>query len=120
LADGPSDGGKCPDDSPNFSRAAHQRSEGTMRSINSRNRNLGISKARLSAKSIAGRAMDRASMLTLAGAFMAASRLWHSLWGSGHTPMVTPRVSTRVTGGTLYALGLQRPGQHAACCPAAR
>jgi hypothetical protein len=64
--------------------------------------------------------MDRPSMFALSCAFMAASRLWRSLWGSGHTPTVTRRVSTRVTGGALYALVLQRPGQHAACCLAAR
>lgn len=91
-----------------------------MRSIKSRYRNLGISNARQSAKSIAGRRMDRASMFALSCAFMAASRLWHSLWGSSHTPTVTRRVNTRVTGGALYALGLQRPGQHATCCLAAR
>jgi hypothetical protein len=90
-----------------------------MRSINSRNRNFGISNARKSEKSIAGSRMDRPSMFALDCAFMAASRLWHSLWGSGHTPTVT-RVTTRVTGGMLYALRLQRPGQHAACCLAAR
>jgi len=91
-----------------------------MRSINSRNRNFGISNARQSAKSIAGRVSDRPSMFALSCAFMAASRLWHSLWGSSHTPTVTPREKTRVTGGMLYALVLQRPGQHAACCLAAR
>ena len=91
-----------------------------MRSITSRNRNSGISNARKSEKSIAGSRMDRPSMFALDRAFMAASRLWHSLWGSSHTPTVTPRVYTRVTGGTLYAQLLQRPGQHAACCLAAR
>jgi hypothetical protein len=86
-----------------------------MRSINSRNRNFGISNARQSAKSIAGRVSDRPSMSALSCAFMAASRLWHSLWES-HTPTVTRFVKTRVTGGALYAFAQQRPGQHASTC----
>jgi hypothetical protein len=90
-----------------------------MRSANSRNRNLGISNAPKSAKSIAGRRSDRPSAFMSAS--MAASRLWHSLRGLVHTPTVTRIVTTRVTGGALYAFGQQRPGQHAStCCLAAR
>ncbi|MCC6493030.1 MAG: hypothetical protein IT424_08410 [Pirellulales bacterium] len=94
-----------------------------MRSINSRNRNLGIRNARQSAKSIAGRAMDRLSLDALFGVSMGfASRMWHSVRGAlSYTPPTATRtVKPRVTGGALRLM-LQRPGQHAAaCCLAAR
>lgn len=95
-----------------------------MRSINSRNRNLGIRNAQQSAKSIAGRATDRLSLYALMGASMGfAERMWKSLRSAvDHTPpTVTCPVVPHVTNGVLWRLTLQRPGQHAAaCCLAAR
>jgi hypothetical protein len=109
---------ETPDGFPIFSRAAQQRSEGTMRSNQSRNRNLGIQNAQQSAKSIAGRVSDRPSMFAPYCASMAsASRLWRSLRdGLRHTPTVTRLVKTRVTGGALCAVALERSGRHASTC----
>lgn len=95
-----------------------------MRSINSRNRNLGIRNAQQSAKSIAGRATDRFDLYALSGAFMGlAERMWKSMRSAvGHTPpMVTCTVVPHVTNGAQWRLAPQRPGQYAAaCCLAAR
>ena len=94
-----------------------------MRSNQSRNRNLGIQNAQLSAKSIAGRVSDRPSMFALYGAFMGfASRMWSSMREAlRHAPTATRTVKPRVTGGALWAVALQRSGQHACtCCLAAR
>lgn len=95
-----------------------------MRSMYRRNRNLGIRNAQQSAKSIAGRATDRVSLCALAGAFMGfADRMSKSMRSAlGQTPpTATCRVVPHVTGGALWRLTLQRPGQHAAaCCLAAR
>jgi hypothetical protein len=94
-----------------------------MRSINSRNRNLGIRNAQLSAKSIAGRATDRVASYAYVGHLMGfADRMWQSMRAAvGHTaPTVTCTVKPSVIAGVLR-LALQRPGQHAAaCCLAAR
>lgn len=95
-----------------------------MRSMNSRNRNLGIQSAQQSAKSIAGRAADRVVLASLFGAFLGIAyrtgkRLRHALRHTSTT--VTRRVMPRVTSGALWRMTPQRPGQYAlACCLAAR
>jgi len=94
-----------------------------MRSNQIRNRNLGIQNAQQSAKSIAGRDSDRPSMFALYCAFLGSmSRMWqHMRDVLRHTPTVTRTRKTRVTGGALCAVALQRSGQHAStCCLAAR
>jgi hypothetical protein len=107
----------------NFSRAAHQRSEGTMRSIQSSNRNLGIQNAQLSAKTIVRNDSDRSSQSAIFGALYGiASRPWMAMreafkpWRT----TATRAQKTRVTGGACHALRHAGAGQHALCCLAAR
>ncbi len=73
------------------------------------------------AKSIVGRDADRPSYLSMSGVLAAAAcwanALRAAMW---HWPTATCVVTTHVTGGALYAVALQRPGQHAPCCLAAR
>jgi hypothetical protein len=89
-----------------------------MRSIQSRNRNLGIQNAQPSAKSIVGRDSDRPSMFAKWRASVgSASRLWASLREElQHLTTATRVVATRVTGGALYAPALQRSGRHSSMC----
>ena len=90
-----------------------------MRSIQSRNRNLGIQNAQLSAVATIRRASDRPSF----GKWCASkgySRFWLSMRESLRHLMTVTGVTTHVTGGALYAVALQRPGQHVPCCLAAR
>jgi hypothetical protein len=106
-----------------FSRAAHERSEGTMRSNEIRNGNFGIASAQPSAMAILRRGSDRPSLFdswcALAGY---ASRLLLAVREEFEHPTTATRVGkTRVTGGALCAVALQRSGQHASmCCLAAR
>ena len=98
------------------------RSEGAMRSIQSRNRNLGIQNARKSAKSIVRVGIDRPSPRATGALYGLASRLWQGLGDAlRHGRTTATRVmKTRVTGGACRAEALQRSGQHAMCCLAAR
>ena len=89
-----------------------------MRSIQSRNRNLGIQTARKSAKTIVRNDSDRPSMRSLAALFGFASRqqqsLRDALWHLAAT--ATCVMKTRVTGGACGAVAPQRSGRHAAMC----
>jgi hypothetical protein len=100
-----------------FSRAAHQRSEGTMRSINS-NRNLGNLQAQASAKSIVRRDADRPSMLPMWCASKGyASRLRYAVREQlQHFTTATRVLVTHVTGGALLAVAPQRSGRHSSLC----
>lgn len=91
-----------------------------MRSIQSRNRNLGIQNAQLSAVATIRRASDRPSFAKWCASKSYESRFWLSMRESLRHLMTVTGVTTRVTGGALYAVALQRPGQHAPCCLAAR
>ena len=94
-----------------------------MRSIQIRNLNLGIQLAQPSAKTIVRRDMDRPSMFAMWCASLgSASRFGESLReGLRYLTLVTRFGTTRVTGGALHAVALQRSRRHAsACCPAAR
>ena len=94
-----------------------------MRSNQIRNRNLGIQNAQQSAKSIAGRASDRPSMFALyRDSIGSLSRMWRSMRDALRRTLTLTRTdNTRVTGGALHAVVLQRSGQHAStCCLAAR
>ena len=89
-----------------------------MRSIQIRNNVLGIQNAQPSAKSIVRTNADRRSMSAKWCASMCSfSRFWESLREDlQHLTLATRVVGTRVTGGALYAVALQRPGRHAAMC----
>ena len=89
-----------------------------MRSIQNRNINLGIQNAQPSAKSVVRRDADRASLFAKWRASMcSSSRLRASLREElQHLTTATRVVITRVTGGALYAVALQRSGRHAAMC----
>ena len=93
-----------------------------MRSIQSRNRNLGIQNAQPSAKSIVRRDADRPSMFaTWCAATGIATWRGASSWASlrealQHLTAVTRVGKTRVTGGALYAVALQRSGRHSSMC----
>jgi hypothetical protein len=111
--------GVTPDVSPLFSlEPRSQRSEGTMRSNDIRNRNYGIQNAQQSAKAIAGRVADRLSAFALSCASTGfASRMWLSMrWALRHTPTATRTVKPRVTGGVLYAVAVERSGRCATAC----
>lgn len=89
-----------------------------MRSIQSRNRNFGIQNAQLSANATIRCASDRPSMYAMWCAFFGyVSREWLSLRNVLQHPTTVPCVvKTQVTGGTLGAVALQRPGRHASSC----
>lgn len=93
-----------------------------MRSIQSRNRNLGIQNAQPSAKQIVRNASDRPSLFALSCACIGyCSRIWQGLCEAvGHWPTATCVVTTRVTGGAsgAYASGGSR--RHEMCRLAAR
>jgi hypothetical protein len=94
-----------------------------MRSNQIRNRNLGIQLAHPSAKAIVRREMDRPSMFAMwCASTGSASRLGESLRGRlQYLTLATRIVTTRVTGGALQAVALQRSRRHGcSCCPAAR
>jgi hypothetical protein len=89
-----------------------------MRSIQSRSNVLGIQNAQPSAKSIVRPNADRSSLSAKwrpsLGSF---SRFGESLReGLQHLTLATRVVRTRVTGGALYAVALQRSGRHASMC----
>ena len=93
-----------------------------MRSIQSRNRNLGIQNAQPSAKSIVRRDADRPSMFAMwCAATGFASRLGTTLREAlQHLTTATRVGKTRVTGGALlYAVALQRSERHASMCRSA-
>jgi hypothetical protein len=90
-----------------------------MRSIQSRNRNLGIQNARKSAKTIVRNDSDRPALFAILGALYASAQgLWQSMrfalrhWSSPTTCVA----KTRVTGGACRAVALQRSGRHEAMC----
>lgn len=88
-----------------------------MRSIQSRNRNLGIQNAQPSAKSIAHRVLDRSSMHALGCAATGyATRLGFALREALERFAATRVGTTRVTGGALCTVVPQRswrcPSQH--------
>lgn len=89
-----------------------------MRSIQSRNRNLGIQNARQSAKTIVRNGSDRPSPRSLDALFGFASREWQTLgdalrhWATTATCVM----KTYVTGGACGAVAPQRSGRHAAMC----
>ena len=93
-----------------------------MRSIQSRNRNLGIQNARKSAKTIVRNDSDRPSLRSLVAHFGYASYAWQSmrdalgLWAATATCVM----KTRVTGGAYGAITPQGSGRHAVCRLAAR
>ena len=92
-----------------------------MRSIQSRNRNLGIQNAQPSAKSIVRRDADRPSMFAMwCAATGFASWLGATLREALQHPTTVTRVGkTRVTGGVLYAVAMQRSERHASPCRSA-
>lgn len=89
-----------------------------MRSIKSRNRNLGIQNAQPSAKQIVRRDADRPSMYALSCACIGyCSRFWLSLReAASHLTTVTRWTITRVTGGASGAPALERSRRHDAMC----
>jgi hypothetical protein len=93
-----------------------------MRSINSRNRNLGIQNARQSVKPIVRVDSDRPSLDWLACACIGCySRCWQRLRDVvGHLTTVTRHTTTRVTGGASGALASVGSRRHAMCRLAAR
>lgn len=99
-----------------------KRSEGIMRSIQSRNCNSGIQNAQPSVKATIRRDSDRRPSYAMWCAFMGyASRCWLSVREElQHLTAVTGVLKSHVTGGALCAVALQRSGQHATCCLAAR
>lgn len=92
-----------------------------MRSIQSRNRNLGIQNARKSAKSIVRIVVDRPSPRATGAFYGYASRSWQSLGDAMRfmVTLVTCVVKTHVTGGACGALALQRSERHAHACRSA-
>jgi hypothetical protein len=91
-----------------------------MRSIQSRNCNLGIQNAQPSAVATIRRDSDRPSFGMWCALVGYASRFWLSMREQlQHLTPVTG-VKTHVTGGALCAVALQRSGQHATCCFVAR
>lgn len=97
-----------------------------MRSIQSRNRNLGIQNAQPSAKAVVRRDADRPSMFAM---WRAATGFATWLGASSgatlrvalqHLTTVTRVGKTRVTGGALlYAVAMQRSERHASPCRSA-
>jgi hypothetical protein len=104
-----------------LSSRAHQRSEGAMRSIQSRNRNLGIQNARKSAKSIVRNASDRPSPRATGAFYGYASRSWRDMRDAVRFMVTTATcvMKTHVTGGACGALALQRSERHAHACRSA-
>lgn len=97
-----------------------------MRSIQSRNRNLGIQNAQPSAKSIVRRDADRPSMFAMWCAATGVATRWEASLGSTlrlahqHLTTATRVGKTRVTGGALlYAVAMQRSERHASSCRSA-
>lgn len=92
-----------------------------MRSIQSRNRNLGIQTARKSAKSIVRMVVAAASPRATGAFYGSASRSWQSLRDAVRFMVTTATcvMKTHVTGGACGALALQRSEQHAHACRSA-
>jgi hypothetical protein len=106
-------------DGPSFSLEPRtKRSEGTMRSIQSRNRNLGIQNARKSAKSIVRNDSDRRSPRATGALYGFASGPWMATTGALRHWLTTATcvLKTHVTGGACLAVAGQRSGRHAAMC----
>lgn len=92
-----------------------------MRSIQSRNCNSGIQNAPSSVMATIRRDSDRRPAAAKWCAFMGyASRFWLSMRDQLQHLTTVTGVPTHVTGGALCAVALQRSGQHATCCLAAR
>ncbi len=93
-----------------------------MRSIQSRNRNIAIQNALLSAKAIVRRDADRPSLFAMwCAATGFASWLGMTLREALQHPTTVTRVGkTRVTGGALlYAVAMQRSERHSSPCRSA-
>ena len=92
-----------------------------MRSIQSRNRNIAIQNALLSATAIVRRDADRPSMFAMwCAATGFASWLGTTLREALQHPTTVTRVGkTRVTGGVLYAVAMQRSERHSSPCRSA-
>jgi hypothetical protein len=89
-----------------------------MRSIQSRNRNLGIQNARQSAKTIVRNGSDRPSPRLLDALYGNASHAWETL-RAALTPWAataTCVMKTRVTGGAACAKAQSGSGRHASMC----
>ena len=90
-----------------------------MRSIQSRNRNLGKQNARKSAKTIVRNDSDRPTLSAILGAlFGIAYGPWQAMRHALRPwlPSTTCVAKTRVTGGACRAVALQRSGRHEAMC----
>ena len=89
-----------------------------MRSIQSRNRNLGKQNARKSAKTIVRNDSDRPSPRSYVALFGFATREWQLLRAALRHLAATATcvMKTRVTGGACRAMALQGSGRHAAMC----
>jgi hypothetical protein len=92
-----------------------------MRSIQSRNLNIAIQNALLSAQAIVRRDADRPSMFAMwCAATGFASWLGATLREALQHPTTVTRVGkTRVTGGVLYAVAMQRSERHSSPCRSA-
>ena len=92
-----------------------------MRSIQSRNLNIAIQNALLSAQDIVRRDADRPSMFAMwCAATGFASWLGATLREALQHPTTVTRVGkTRVTGGVLYAVAMQRSERHSSPCRSA-
>lgn len=89
-----------------------------MRSIQSRNRNLGIQTARKSAKSIVRNGSDSPSPRATSAHFGFALHTWQAMGNALRqwSTTVTRVMKTRVTGGACYAVAQQRSGRHDGMC----
>ena len=91
-----------------------------MRSIQSRNRNLGIQNAQLSAVATIRRASDRPSFGKWCASMGSAAHSEKPLRGwLEQLTLATRVVTTRVTGGALHALAMQRSERHSSPCRSA-
>ena len=92
-----------------------------MRSIQSRNLNIAIQNALLSAQALVRRDADRPSMFAMwCAATGFASWLGATLREALQHPTTVTRVGkTRVTGGVLYAVAMQRSERHSSPCRSA-
>jgi hypothetical protein len=92
-----------------------------MRSIQSRNRNIAIQNAQLSATAIVRRDADRPSMFAMwCAAIGFATRTGETLrLAVQHLTLPTHVGKTRVTGGVLYAVAMQRSQRHSCSCRSA-
>lgn len=88
-----------------------------MRSIQNRNRSLGIQNARQSAKSIVRNGSDRPSPRSMAALFGLALHAWETMYAALRPWAATATcATTHVTGGAVGAKALTGSGRHDAMC----